>query len=162
MDEEVDAGWRRWVRRCVRLGAWLVLLSLFWVMQLVVAWVREGFDARGSGPLALIGYVALADIALLGNLGRWWMKPRWPGREPTGRWRRMVDPLGPVLPTTTAVVLVLNIALPFAEDVGTVDILGIGMCLVGLGLLAAAVQRVPAPRVPGAGRANGAAGGAAR
>lgn len=154
MDGQVDPGWRRWVRRCVRLGAWLVLLSIFWVLQLVVAWVRDGFDARGSGPLALIGYVALADIALLGNLGRWWLKPRWPGREPRGRWRRIIDPLGPVLPVTTAVVLVGNIALPFAEDVGLVDVLGIGMCLVGLGLLAAAVTRVPPSGSPAMGAAR--------
>ncbi len=151
MDRSVDPAWRQWVRWCVRLGAWLVAMSLFWLLLLVVALVREGIDERGPGPLALVALLAFADIAVLGNLGRWWLRPRWPGsRRPPGWWPDLIDPLGWQLRAVTAAVLAFNLLLSFADQMGALDWVSAVLSLAALGLLAVVVRTSPA-RGPRAG-----------
>ncbi len=146
MDVSVDPAWRQWVRSCVRLGAWLVAMSLFWLVMLVIALIRDGLDEHGSGPLALIAILAFVDIAVLGNLGRWWLRPRWPGsRPPPGWWPVLIDPMGWQLRLLTGAVLTFNLILSFTDQMGVLDWTSALASLVGLGLLAAVVRTPTGP-----------------
>ncbi len=130
--------------RCVRLGAWLAATSLLWLMLLVLAWTQEGpRSPGGTGPLALASVAALVDIALMGNIGRWWMTPRWPGRDRSGWLGWATDPLGWPLPVATLVVLVGNLALTLADRMIPLDWLSLGLCIVGLGLLGVVARTAP-------------------
>jgi hypothetical protein len=132
------------VGRCVRLGAWLVAASVIWLALLVLAWAQGGHrEPGGTGPLALASAAALIDIALLGNIGRWWMTPRWPGRVRTGWWGRATDPLRWPLPVATLVVLVANLLLTLADRMIPLDWLSLGLCIGGLALLGAVAARTP-------------------
>ncbi|HSO02925.1 MAG TPA: hypothetical protein VLQ92_00470 [Candidatus Limnocylindrales bacterium] len=130
--------------RCVRLGAWLAATSVLWLMLLVLAWTQEGpREPGGTGPLALASVAALVDIALLGNIGRWWMTPRWPGRDRAGWLGRVTDPLGWPLPVATLVVLVGNLILTLADRMIPLDWLSLGLCVVGLALLGVVATSTP-------------------
>lgn len=113
-------------------------------MLLVLAWTQEGPRVPGgTGPLALASVAALVDIALLGNIGRWWMTPRWPGRVRSGWLGRATDPLDWPLPVATLVVLVGNLALTLADRMIPLDWLSLGLCLVGLALLGIVARTAP-------------------
>jgi hypothetical protein len=128
----------------VRLGAWLAATSVLWLMLLVLAWTQEGpRQPGGTGPLALASVAALVDIALLGNIGRWWMTPRWPGRVRSGWLGRVTDPLGWPLPVATLVVLLGNLVLTLADQMIPLDWLSLGLCLVGLALLGVVARTAP-------------------
>jgi hypothetical protein len=132
------------VGRCVRLGAWLAGTSLLWLFLLVLAWVQGGpREPRGTGPLALASAAALIDIALLGNIGRWWMTPRWPGRVRSGWLGRLTDPLGWPLPVATLAVLAGNMVLTLADRWIPLDWLSLALCLVGIVLLAGVARTAP-------------------
>ncbi|MGB8021004.1 MAG: hypothetical protein WCF04_07240 [Candidatus Nanopelagicales bacterium] len=146
MDEPIDPAWRGWVRWCVVLGAWLAATSVLWTVLLVLVWTREGL--RGRGPLPIPAVLALADVALLGNLGRWWMTPRWPHRQPRGRLAAHADPLGVVLPAATGIILVLNVVLIMSDPVSRIQWLGLALCGVCLVLLAVVLRSAPRPVGP--------------
>ncbi len=130
--------------RCVRLGAWLAATSVLWLMLLVLAWSQDGpRRPGGTGPLALASVAALVDIALLGNIGRWWMTPRWPGRDRAGWLGRLTDPLGWPLPVATLVVLAGNLVLTLADRMIPLDWLSLGLCVVGLALLGVVARTAP-------------------
>jgi hypothetical protein len=135
------------------LGAWLAATSVIWLILLVLAWGRGGHrQPGGTGPLALATAAALVDIALVGNIGRWWMTPRWPGRVRTGWLGRLTDPLGWQLPVATLVVLGVNMVLTLADRIIPLDLLSLALCVVGFGLLGAVARSTPndvdsAPRV---------------
>jgi hypothetical protein len=145
VSELIDPHWRGWVGRCVGLGAWLAVTSVFWLLLLVVAWLGDDLST-GAGPLALAGLAALVDIALLGNLGRWWMTPRWPHRPPRGRLETLTDPLGRAMPAATAGVLGANLVLAATDLVGPVEWLSLCLCLGGLLLLTRVLRTAPQPR----------------
>lgn len=140
----IEPSWRSWVGSCVKLGAWLVGMSLFWLVLFVRAVLRGDAGGSGSGPLALAAVLAFLDIAVLGNLGRFWLKPRWPGPGPTTTWRRAIDPAGRVLPLVTAVVLVANLLLGISGEMDALDWVSVAMSALGLLLLGPVVVRVPA------------------
>lgn len=154
MAADVDPAWRSWVRLCVLLGAWLALTSVFWLALLVRAVAREGALEVGSGPPALAGLLALADVALVGNLGRWWLRPRWPGRAPRGWWPTWTDPLRRSLPAVTGGVLVANLVLVVVDSVGIADWASLALIVVGLVLLVPVMARTPkvGPEYPRAAR----------
>jgi hypothetical protein len=128
----------------VRLGAWLAATSVLWLILLVLAWARGGHrQPGGTGPLALATAAALVDIALLGNIGRWWMTPRWPGRVRPGWLGRATDPLGWPLPAATLVVLALNTILTLTDRMIPLDWLSLVLCLGGIVLLAGVVRTAP-------------------
>lgn len=130
--------------RCVRLGAWLAATSVLWLMLLILAWVQDGpRQPGGTGPLALASAAALVDIALLGNIGRWWMTPRWPGRDRGGWLGRVTDPLRWPLPVATLVVLAGNLTLTLADQMIPLDWLSLGLCAVGLALLGIVARTTP-------------------
>jgi hypothetical protein len=132
------------VGRCVRLGAWLACTSLLWLFLLVLAWSQDVHRRPGgTGPLALASAAALVDIALLGNIGRWWMTPRWPGRDRTGWLGRVTDPLGWPLPIATLVVLAVNMVLTLADRMIPLDWLSLGLCVGGFALLAGVARTTP-------------------
>ena len=142
--DQVDPHWQQWVGRCVRLGAWLAATSVIWLILLVLAWARGGHrQPGGTGPLALATAAALVDIALVGNIGRWWMTPRWPGRVRTGWLGRLTDPLGWQLPVATLVVLTVNMVLTLADRIIPLDWLSLALCIVGFGLLSAVARSTP-------------------
>ena len=85
----------------------------------------------------------MIDIALLGNIGRWWMTPRWPGRLRAGWLGRLTDPLGWPLPAATLVVLVGNVVLTLADRIIPLDWLSLGLCVGGLGLLGVVATSTP-------------------
>lgn len=109
--------------------------------MLLLVWTREGLGGRG--PLPMPAILAVADVALLGNLGRWWMTPRWPHRQPRGRMAALADPLGRVLPAATGLVLALNAALLVPDQVSWIVWLGLGPCAGGLVLLAVVLRSAP-------------------
>ena len=130
--------------RCVRLGAWLAGTSLIWLFLLILAWSQDVHRRPGgTGPLALASAAALVDIALLGNIGRWWMTPRWPGRGRTGWLGRVTDPLGWPLPVATLVVLAVNMVLTLADRIIPLDWLSLALCLVGFALLGGVARTTP-------------------
>lgn len=133
---------------CVLLGALLAVASVYWLVLLGLAVARQGTRELGSGPLALAGLLALADIALVGNLGRWWLRPRWPGRQPRGWWPGWTDPLRRTLPAVTGGVLLANLALEFVDPLGTADWISIGLIVASLAVLGVAVVRTPQPDQP--------------
>jgi hypothetical protein len=113
-------------------------------MLLVLAWTQEGpREPGGTGPLALASVAALVDIALLGNIGRWWMTPRWPGRDRAGWLGRVTDPLGWPLPVATLVVLVGNLILTLADRMIPLDWLSLALCVVGFALLGSVARSTP-------------------
>jgi hypothetical protein len=113
-------------------------------MLLILAWSQDGpRRPGGTGPLALASAAALVDIALLGNIGRWWMTPRWPGRARTGWLGQATDPLRWPLPVATLVVLVGNLALTVADRMIPLDWLSLGLCVVGLALLGIVARTAP-------------------
>jgi hypothetical protein len=117
---------------------------LIWLFLLVLAWVQDGpRDPGGTGPLALASAAALVDIALLGNIGRWWMTPRWPGRVRSGWFGRVTDPLGWPLPVATLAVPAGNMVLTLADRVIPLDWLSLALCLRGLVLLAGVARTAP-------------------
>ena len=130
--------------RCVRLGAWLAATSVLWLLLLVLAWSQDVHRRPGgTGPLALASAAALLDIALLGNIGRWWMTPRWPGRVRGGWLGQVTDPLRWPLPLATLVVLVGNLALTVADRMIPLDWLSLALCIVGIALLGIVAGTAP-------------------
>ena len=128
----------------MRLGAWLAATSIIWLFLLVLAWSQEGpREPGGTGPLALASVAAVIDIALLGNIGRWWMTPRWPGRNRTGWLGRLTDPLRWPLPVATLVVLMGNVVLTLADRMIPLDWLSLGLCVGGLALLGVVATSTP-------------------
>lgn len=128
------------------LGALLVVVSLIWLALLVLAWLDPASTgSRGTGPLALASAGSLVDIALTGNLGRWWMTPRWPGRPRHGWLAPWTDPLGLVLPLVTAATLVANAVLSTLGGMTWLDWISIALCLAGLVMLAGVRRTTPAP-----------------
>ena len=128
----------------MRLGAWLAATSIIWLFLLVLAWSQEGpREPGGTGPLALASVAAVIDIALLGNIGRWWMTPRWPGRDRTGWLGRLTDPLRWPLPVATFVVLLGNVVLTLADRMIPLDWLSLGLCVGGLALLGVVATSTP-------------------
>ncbi len=134
------------------LGALLVTVSLIWLALLVLAWLDQGSRGqRGPGPLALASAGSLLDIALTGNLGRWWMTPRWPGRPRHGLLAPWTDPLGRVLPLVTLLVLAANAFLSTLGGMTWLDWFSVVLCLVGLVMLGGVRRSTPA-EVAGASR----------
>ncbi len=130
--------------RCVRLGAWLAATSVLWLILLVLAWSRGGHrQPGGTGPLALATAAALVDIALVGNIGRWWMTPRWPGRVRTGWLGRVTDPLDWPLPVATLAVLTVNMVLTMADRMIPLDWLSLALCVGGFALLGSVARSNP-------------------
>lgn len=128
----------------MRLGAWLAATSVIWLFLLVLAWSQEGpREPGGTGPLALASVAAVIDIALLGNIGRWWMTPRWPGRTRAGWLGRLTDPLRWPLPVATLVVLMGNVVLTLADRMIPLDWLSLGLCVGGLALLGFVATSTP-------------------
>jgi hypothetical protein len=132
------------VGRCVRLGAWLAATSVLWLMLVILDWGHDGTRASGStGPLALASAGVLVDIAVLGNLGRWWMTPRWPGRDRSGWLGRVTDPLRWPLPVATLAVLVGNLVLTLADRMIPLHWFSLGLCVGGLALLGMVAGSTP-------------------
>jgi hypothetical protein len=138
------------VGRCVRLGAWLAATSVLWLILLILAWGQDGpRESGGTGPLALASVAAVVDIALLGNIGRWWMTPRWPGRARVGWWGRLTDPLRWPLPVATLLVLAGNMVLTLADRMIPLDWLSLGLCVLGFALLGGVARTMPADPAEG-------------
>lgn len=122
---------------------------MIWLVLLLLAWAQGGHrQPGGAGPLALASMAALIDIALLGNIGRWWMTPRWPDRAPASRLGRLIDPLRWPLPVATIAVLVGNMLLTLADRMLPLDWLSLGLCVGGLGLLGVALTHMPSTTRP--------------
>lgn len=123
---------------------------MLWLILVILAWSDDG--PRGAGgarpPLALASAAVLVDIAVLGNIGRWWMTPRWPGRDRTGWWGRFTDPLRWPLPVATLAVLIGNLVLTLADQMIPLHWLSLGLCVGGLALLGMVATATPRGAAP--------------
>lgn len=147
---EVSPQWRAWVHRCVRLGAWAILMagvSLVVVVLLMADQVHWPAGADYSWPVVLL---ALVDLLAMLVLARGWLWPRWPDQPPSGSVGAALDPLGNTLPAISLGILGVNVAWGLAAG-GLLRVIQVSFAVVGLGLLGGSIWQRPSEQAHAAG-----------